>query len=59
MPRWLVNREELRRLIAQTSDAITMIKYSIYTVKSKSGNKTYNVTPWSTYLGKVSIDVIK
>jgi len=44
MPRQLVNREELGRLIAQTSGAISMINDSNYKVKSKSSDNTYTVT---------------
>jgi AICAR transformylase/IMP cyclohydrolase PurH len=36
MPRQLVNREELGKLIAQTSGTITMISESNYNVRSKS-----------------------
>ncbi|MGA7898569.1 MAG: SWIM zinc finger family protein [Nitrososphaeraceae archaeon] len=43
MPRRLVNREELGRLIAQTSGVIIMIDESNYKVRSTSGNNTYNV----------------
>ena len=38
MPRQLVNREEIGRLIAQTSGAILMINESNYNVRSKSGD---------------------
>ena len=41
MPRQFVNREELGRLIAQTSGAISMINESNYGVRSKSGFNTY------------------
>lgn len=44
MPRQLVNREKLGKLIAQTSGAISKITDSNYIVKSTSGNKTYVVT---------------
>ena len=44
MTRQLVNREELGKLIAQTSGAISMINESNYTVKSQSSNNTYSVT---------------
>jgi hypothetical protein len=44
MPKQLVNREEQGKLIAQTSDAITMINGSNYTVRSKSGYYIYDVT---------------
>ena len=43
MSKRLVNREELGRLIAQTSGAISMINESNYRVKSISGYNTYNV----------------
>ena len=43
MPRQLVNREEQGKLIAQTSDAISMINESNYRVRSKSGYNTYTV----------------
>lgn len=43
MPRRLVNHEELGRLLAQTSGAISMIDDSHYGVRSKSGFNTYNV----------------
>ncbi|HEY7081793.1 MAG TPA: hypothetical protein VH500_19030 [Nitrososphaeraceae archaeon] len=43
MPRRLVNREELGKLIAQTRDAITMVDDSNYIVRSTSGNNTYTV----------------
>jgi hypothetical protein len=42
MSRQLVNRDELGKLIAQTSGAISMINESNYIVKSTSGNKTYD-----------------
>ena len=38
MPRQLVNREEIARLIAQTSGAILMINESNYNVRSRSGD---------------------
>ena len=44
MPSRLVNREELGRLIAQTSGAISMINESNYLVRSASGYNTYTVT---------------
>ena len=44
MPRQLVNRGELGKLIAQTSGAILMINESNYRVRSKSGLNTYTVT---------------
>ncbi|HZI71002.1 MAG TPA: SWIM zinc finger family protein [Nitrososphaeraceae archaeon] len=44
MPKRSVNREELGKLIAQTSGAILMINESNYLVRSTSGNKTYTVT---------------
>ncbi|HEY7078759.1 MAG TPA: SWIM zinc finger family protein [Nitrososphaeraceae archaeon] len=44
MPRQLVHREELGKLIAKTSGAISKITDSNYIVKSTSGNKTYTVT---------------
>jgi uncharacterized Zn finger protein len=44
MPRQLVNREELGKLIAKTSGAILMINESNYNVRSKSGYNTYTVT---------------
>ena len=44
MPRQLVHREELGKLIAQISGAITMIDDSHYSVRSMSGDKTYTVT---------------
>jgi uncharacterized Zn finger protein len=44
MPRRLVNREELGRLIAETSGAISVINESNYIVRSTSGNNTYSVT---------------
>ena len=44
MPRRLVNREEIGKLIAKTSGAISMIDDSHYNVKSKSSNNTYTVT---------------
>ena len=44
MPRQLVNREELGKLIAQTSGVILMITDSNYKVRSTSGNNTYTVT---------------
>ena len=43
MPKQLVNREELGRLIAKTSGAISMINESNYRVRSKSGDNTYTV----------------
>ena len=43
IPRQLVNREEIGRLIAKTSGAITMIDDSHYGVRSKSGYNTYTV----------------
>ena len=43
MPRQLVNREELGRLIAQTNGAISMINESNYLVRSKSGNNAYTI----------------
>jgi hypothetical protein len=43
MSKRLVNREELGRLIAKTSDAITMIDDSLYGVRSKPGYNTYTV----------------
>ncbi|HEY7078392.1 MAG TPA: hypothetical protein VH500_01745 [Nitrososphaeraceae archaeon] len=43
MPRQHVNREELGKLISQTSGAITMIDDSYYRVRSASGNNTYTV----------------
>ena len=43
MPRQLVNREELGRLIAQTIGAISMINESNDIVRSKSGYNTYTV----------------
>jgi hypothetical protein len=43
MSKRLVNREELGKLIAQTSGAISMINESNYNVKSTSGDKTYTV----------------
>ena len=39
-----VNREELGKLIAQTSGAITMIDDSHYDVRSMSSDNTYAVT---------------
>jgi hypothetical protein len=44
MSKRLVNREELGKLIAQTSGAILMITESNYKVRSTSGNNTYTVT---------------
>jgi len=44
MHKRLVNREELGRLIAQTSGAISMINESSYIVRSTYGNNTYTVT---------------
>ena len=44
MPRQFVNREELGKLIAKTSDAITMIDNSHYDVSATSGNNTHTVT---------------
>ena len=43
MSKQLVNREELGKLIAQTSGAISMINESNYRVRSKSGYNTYTV----------------
>ena len=43
MPRQLVNREELGKLIARTGGAISMINESNYRVRSKSGYNTYTV----------------
>jgi hypothetical protein len=48
MPKRLVHREELDRLIAQISGAISMINESNYTVKSKSGNNTYTITAYKS-----------
>jgi len=42
MSKQLVNREDLGKLIAQTSGA--MINKSNYIVRSTSGNNTYTVT---------------
>jgi hypothetical protein len=44
MPKRLVNREELGRVIAQTSVAITMIDDLHYGVRSASGDHIYTVT---------------
>ena len=44
MPKQLVNREELGRLIAKTSGVIIMINESNYMVRSTSSNNTYTVT---------------
>jgi hypothetical protein len=44
MTRQLVNREDLGRMIAQTSGVILMINESNYNVRSKSGYNTYSVT---------------
>jgi len=44
MPRQFVHREELGKLIAQTSGAISMINESNYEVRWRSGEKTYTVT---------------
>jgi len=44
MPKRLVNREELGKIIVQTSGAISMITESNYIVRSTSGNNTYTVT---------------
>jgi len=41
MSKRLVNREELDKLIAQTSGAITMIDDSYYGVRSTSRDNTY------------------
>ena len=50
MSKRLVNREDLGRLIAQTSGAISMINESNYIVRSSSGNNTYTVlTPYFEY----------
>jgi hypothetical protein len=43
LTRHLVNREEQGKLIAQTDGAISMIKESNYSVRSKSGHNTYTV----------------
>jgi SWIM zinc finger len=43
MPRQLVNREELGKLIAKTSGAVTIINQSNYRVRSKSGYNTYTI----------------
>jgi hypothetical protein len=43
MPRQLVNRKELGRLIAETSGAISMIDDSHYGVRSTSRDNTYTV----------------
>ena len=43
IPRHLVHREEIGKLIAQTSGAITMIDDSHYSVRSISSNNTYTV----------------
>ena len=43
MPRQLVNREEIGKLIAENNGAILMINESNYIVKSTSGNNTYTV----------------
>lgn len=43
MPRQPVNREELGKLIAQTSGAISMINELNYVVRSQSRNNTYAV----------------
>jgi hypothetical protein len=48
MPRQLVNREELGKLIAHTNGAITMIDDSHYDVRSASGDKTYTITAAQT-----------
>jgi predicted nucleic acid-binding Zn finger protein len=44
MPRQLVNREELGKLITKTSGAISMITESHYSVRSISSNNTYVIT---------------
>ncbi|HEY7080768.1 MAG TPA: SWIM zinc finger family protein [Nitrososphaeraceae archaeon] len=44
MPRQPVHREELCKLKAQTSGAISMINESNYTVRSTSGDHIYTVT---------------
>ena len=43
IPKRLVNREEIGKLIAKTSGAILIINESNYMVKSTSGNNTYTV----------------
>ncbi|HEY7080231.1 MAG TPA: SWIM zinc finger family protein [Nitrososphaeraceae archaeon] len=43
MPKLLVNREELGKLIAQTSGAISVINESHYIVRSTSSNNTYTI----------------
>ena len=42
MPRQLVHREQLGKLIAQTSGAIPMINESNYEVRSTSGDNVDN-----------------
>ena len=44
MPKQPVNREEIGKLIAETSGAISVINESNYIVRSTSGNNTYSVT---------------
>jgi hypothetical protein len=44
MPVQPVNREELGKLVAQTSGAISMINESDYIVRSQPGDNTYTVT---------------
>jgi len=44
MSKRLVNREELGKLIAQTSGAISMINETHYIIKSTSGDNTYTVS---------------
>jgi len=44
IPKRSVNREELGKLIAETSGSISVINESNYIVRSTSGNNTYSVT---------------
>jgi hypothetical protein len=51
MPKRSVSREELGKLIAKTSGAISMVDDSHYIVRSTSGDNTYTIT--ATKLGWV------
>jgi hypothetical protein len=44
IPKRSVNREELGKLIAETSGSISVINESNYIVRSQSNNNTYTVT---------------
>ncbi|HEY7081763.1 MAG TPA: hypothetical protein VH500_18880 [Nitrososphaeraceae archaeon] len=60
MPKRLVNREELGRWIAQTSDTISMITESNYVIRSTSGDNTHTVNAinsgWNIHVSSMCYD---